>query len=62
MSKDGIRSRLADKGVPEETAGRFIALLDACDYARYAPEPSYEDMGKHYEEAVDMILYLEEKL
>ena len=55
QDKDTIRERLLEGGVGEELAGRFTALLDACEFARYAPSEGHEAMNAHFEGAVNVI-------
>ena len=55
MSKENIVSRLCSEGVSEGLAADFSALLDACEYARYAPDAGHDAMNSHYESAVSVI-------
>ena len=55
LNKDNISERLTEGGVPSELAGRFIGLLDACEFARYAPSEGHEAMDAHFEGAVSVI-------
>ena len=55
QSKENIAAALASRGVSEETARAFTDLLDACEYARYAPDAGHEAMNAHYEQAVSVI-------
>ena len=55
QSKENIAAALANRGVPAETVDAFTGLLDACEYARYAPDAGHEAMNAHYEQAVSVI-------
>lgn len=55
MSKDNIAAELASRGVSEESVAEFTALLDACEFARYAPSGESEEMKSHYDKAVNVI-------
>ena len=55
LNKENIASRLAEEGVPEGLAADFTGLLDACEFARYAPDAGNEAMNSHYESAVAVI-------
>ena len=55
LNKETISERLVSEGVSEELAGRFSDLLDACEFARYAPSEGHEAMNAHYEGAVSVI-------
>lgn len=62
LNRDNIAARLADCGADAETVERFIALLDACEFARYAPESGAEAMSAHYQGAVDVISSLDQSM
>lgn len=55
LSKEKISESLASGGVPSEAVGQFIEVLDACEFARYAPVGSGEEMSAHYDKAVEAI-------
>lgn len=54
-SKDKVSEALAGKGVPAEVTGKFVAILDACEFARYSPEQGTDAMSAHYQDAVEVI-------
>ncbi len=55
LSKDNIAERLLAGGVAKETVEKFVGLVDACEYARYAPSEGNEAMAAHYQGAVEAI-------
>ncbi|MCQ2147839.1 MAG: BatD family protein, partial [Bacteroidales bacterium] len=55
LSKDNIAAALSSEGVPEETITSYTGLLDACEFARYAPDAGHDAMNAHYETAVNVI-------
>ena len=55
QTKENISASLAARGVPQETADGFTALLAACEEARYAPDAGHDAMNAHYEQAVNLI-------
>lgn len=55
LDKDNISRRLADNGVSDALAAEFVALLDACEYARYSPDSGNAAMSAHYDSAVTVI-------
>ena len=55
QSKENIAAALTGRGVPQATADDFTALLDACEFARYAPDAGHDAMNAHYEQAVSLI-------
>ena len=55
QSKENIASSLSARGVAPETVTAFTDLLDACEYARYAPDAGHEAMNAHYQQAVSVI-------
>ena len=55
LSKENIAAMLKDAGVAEDLSAQFVALLDACEFARYSPDGGNEAMNTHYNEAVKVI-------
>ena len=55
QSKENIAAALSARGVAPETVTAFTDLLDACEYARYAPDAGHEAMNAHYQQAVSVI-------
>ena len=55
QTQENIAEALKGRGVSEEVALRFTALLEACEFARYAPSEGHEAMNAHYEEALSVI-------
>ena len=62
QSKENIAEALTARGVPEETVKSFTDLLDACEYARYAPDAGHEAMNAHYEQAVSAITAIDSSM
>lgn len=62
MSKDNISSRLTASGVCEALAAEYVGLLDACEYARYAPSEGGDAMNAHYGQAVRVISEIDESM
>ena len=62
LNKDNISERLAAEGVGADAAERFTGLLDACEFARYAPSEGHEAMNAHYEGAVNVISDIESSM
>lgn len=59
LSKDVIRERMLTSGATESAVGRFVALLDACEFARYAPSSDPEAPQAHYDDAVAVVSELD---
>ena len=55
QSKENIAVSLSARGVAPETVTAFTDLLDACEYARYAPDAGHDAMNAHYQPAVSVI-------
>lgn len=55
LSKENIAAMLKEAGVAEDLSVQFVALLDACEFARYSPDGGNEAMNTHYNEAVKVI-------
>ena len=55
LSRDRISESLAERGVAQESIDTFIGILDACEFARYAPDAGNEAMTAHYNSAIETI-------
>ena len=53
---------LSEKNVKEEIIKQFIATLNDCEFARFAPGDSTGAMEGIYKEAMDVILKIEREL
>ena len=62
QSKENIAAALSARGVPEATVASFTDLLDACEYARYAPDAGHDAMNAHYEQAVSVITAIDSSM
>lgn len=62
MSKDNIAVRLQENGIGEGLAADFVGLLDACEFARYAPGTGQDAMNAHYEKALDVISLIDQRM
>ena len=55
INNENIAATLSDRGVAQEQVASFTGLLDACAFARYAPDAGHEAMRSHYDGAVAAI-------
>ena len=55
LSRERIVESLAERGVSPALAETFISILDACEYARYAPSAGNDAMAAHYAAALEVI-------
>lgn len=55
MSRENIAAGLESKGVAGSLAEEFCTLLDACEFARYAPSQADASMDKHYQSSIKVI-------
>ena len=62
MTKENITAALASGGVPDALASEFTGLLDACEFARYAPDAGHDAMNAHYETAVSVISMIDSSM
>ena len=59
LSRDNVQEKLNQKNVPQENIDLLIAVIDDCEYARYAPGSSRENMEGTYDKALEAISKLE---
>lgn len=62
LSRELAESALQKRGCPPETMKKLNALLDDCQSALYAPNPGRAAHAGTFDQAVDIISELEEKL
>ncbi len=62
LSKDNVEAELSSRGVPSEMISSFIAVIDDCEFARYAPGNPEATMENVYEKAVSLISQIEKEL
>ena len=55
LSRDRITEALNGNGADPQMTESFIGLLDACEFARYAPSAGNDAMAAHYNSALDVI-------
>ena len=62
LTRDNVREKLADRGATTELIDRFIAALDECEFARYAPGDAATNMDKAYSAAEEVINQMDGEL
>lgn len=62
LSKDNIQSELKRRAVAEEPVKQVVALLDDCEFARFAPGDDTGRMDRIYEQAVGVIGLIENSI
>lgn len=62
MSKENIAAKLGESGVAQEAVGELLDLLDACEFARYAPSEGGDAMKRHYEAALSVIAKIDQSM
>lgn len=55
LSREHMTEELARGGVTEGAIAAFMEVLDACEFARYAPDAGHDAMEAHYRKALDAI-------
>lgn len=63
LNKENISQRLEERGTEPETVGKFVDLLNECEFQRYAPISDEKTaMDNTFEEAIDIISKLEDQI
>ena len=62
LSRDRIAESLKDGNVNSGLTETFIGILDACEFARYAPDAGHEAMEAHYQSAVEVISSIDSEM
>ncbi|MBO7278018.1 MAG: protein BatD [Bacteroidales bacterium] len=59
LNRDRITEVLTRRGADAVLVGRLMAVLDACEFARYAPQTDALQMQQHYAEGVEVLSMIE---
>ena len=59
LTKENVTAELVARKIPVETAESIINILNACEFARYAPNNGQTEMGNLYEETAEIISNIE---
>jgi Ca2+/Na+ antiporter len=62
LNKEKIKLELASKSIDHNTIIQLIELLETCEFARFAPVKNEEKMKEAYNNSVELISLLENKL
>lgn len=62
LSRENIKSILLKRNVAENTIDQFIAVIDECEYARFAPGNKSQQMDTVYTRASEIIQKIETEL
>ncbi|MDE6578756.1 MAG: BatD family protein [Muribaculaceae bacterium] len=60
LTRQNVSDKLSESGIPEAKTNDLIALIDDCEFAKYAPAATKADMNPVYEHGVNVINSLEE--
>jgi hypothetical protein len=62
LNKEKIRSQLEAKNIDKAIVNQLLELLETCEFARFAPVKNEEKMKDAYNNSVELISVLENKL
>ena len=62
LSRETASERLSEKGVSEEYIKEILSIIDAGEFARYAPGDKHENMESIYRNSIDIISKIEGNL
>ncbi len=62
LNRDNVRQVLLKNGAQEDNAERLLQILDACEFARYAPSSEVRQREDLYQQAIEVISKLENNL
>ena len=60
LTRQNISEKLSERGIPEDVVAPFISLLDECEFAKYAPAATKDNMQPVYDQGVTVINSLED--
>ncbi len=59
LTRENIAESLKNKAVKEELVNELLSMIEACEFARYAPDQGGGAMENNYEKAIKLISELE---
>jgi queuine/archaeosine tRNA-ribosyltransferase len=62
LNKDEVSQVFQQKGVSKDLASKFLAALQECEFARFAPGAPDVRMEETYQWALDILVTLEKEL
>ncbi|MGM0550236.1 MAG: BatD family protein [Bacteroidota bacterium] len=62
LSADSAREAMEEKKIPQEDIDQILNLIETCEYARYAPKSDDSQMDKRYQQAIEVVSNLQNKL
>lgn len=62
LSRDNVETELRSYGISGQLTDRFLQILDSCEFARYAPSEGDAAMDKLYQDTLDAIGEMENRL
>lgn len=62
LSMETASTRLAERGIPDDTLQQFTETLGNCEFARFAPPTDLHELQRVYEETVRLISTIEERI
>lgn len=62
LSKDTVREELVSKNIDPNSIDGLLSIIDRCEYARYAPVTEETKMDTLYNDAIQVISKLQQKL
>ncbi len=62
LSRDNVETELKSYGISKELTDRFLQILDSCEFARYAPSEGDAAMDRLYQDTLDTIGEMENRL
>lgn len=60
LNRQNVAQRLTEAGASQEVVDRFVAVLDDCEFAKYAPGSGEDELKTVYERGADVINALED--
>lgn len=60
LNRQNVAQRLSEAGASQEIVDRFVAVLDECEFAKYAPGSGEDELKSVYESGAEVINALED--
>lgn len=62
LNKDNVKTTLIHKNIKNEIIEKLLHTIDACEYSRFAPSSDSMNMQQVYNDAINLVIEIEEQL
>ena len=62
LSRDRIKNEMAVRKMPDSISNDYVALMESCEFVKYAPGSLPDQLDSSYDRAISLITSIEKQL